>query len=137
LDKLLGATDLELTDVMENTTLLFSDISGFTKFSSTKEPEEVVAMLTEMFTEFDKMCIKLNVYKVYTIGDAYIVMGFTNANTRNPEQEAHNVVKMGMAMIDIIRSVRVKLGYKELEMRIGIHTVKFFYLYIYKNNREL
>ena len=132
MDKLLRATEFDLTDLMDDTTLLFSDISGFTKFSSSREPEEVVAMLTEMFTEFDKMCVKLGVYKVYTIGDAYIVMGFTNANDRNPEQEAHNVVKMGMAMIDIIRTVREKLGYKELEMRIGIHTVplSFFFLNI-------
>ena len=116
------ATDLDLTDVMENATLLFSDISGFTKFSASREPEEVVQMLTELFTEFDKMCVKLGVYKVYTIGDAYIVLGFTNANERRPEQEAHNVIKMGMAMIDIIQKKRNE-GYKELEMRIGIHTV--------------
>ncbi len=39
-------------------------------------------MLKLLFTEFDKMCVKHDVYKVYTIGDCYVVMGFTNANKR-------------------------------------------------------
>ena len=110
---------------MENATLLFSDIAGFTKFSASREPEEVIQMLTELFTEFDKTCVKLGVYKVYTIGDAYIVLGFTNANERDPEKEAHNVVKMGMAMIETIQKKRDE-GYKEIQMRIGIHTVILF-----------
>lgn len=49
-------------------TLLFADIAGFTKYSSSVEPGEVVKMLRYLFTEFDKMCIKHQVYKVYTIG---------------------------------------------------------------------
>jgi class 3 adenylate cyclase len=72
----------ELTDYFENVTLLYADIAGFTKFSSTRKPIEVVDMLKKLFTEFDKMCVKHDVYKVYTIGDCYVVMGFTNANKR-------------------------------------------------------
>lgn len=45
----------ELKDV----TLLYADIAGFTKYSSSVKPEEVVKMLRYMFTEFDKLCIKV------------------------------------------------------------------------------
>ena len=86
-------------------------------------------MLRELFTEFDKMCQKHEVYKVYTIGDCYVVMGFVNAMARNPRKEAINVVRMGLAMINIIREVRKKINFNELDMRIGIHTVIFnFYI---------
>jgi Adenylate cyclase, family 3 (some proteins contain HAMP domain) len=114
---------VDLTDVMEDATLLFADIAGFTKFSSSVEPEEVVKMLSELFTEFDQMCVKLKVYKVYTIGDAYVALGFLNAAERNPPVEANNIIKMGIGMIDIIKRVKKQLNHPGLNMRIGVHTV--------------
>jgi hypothetical protein len=83
-------------------------------------------MVRNLFTEFDKMCIKFKIYKVYTIGDCYVALGFNNANKRKPVQEAKNLVKMGLSMIDIIRNVRKIINFKGLDMRIGIHTVSFF-----------
>jgi len=108
-------------------TLLFADISGFTKYSSSVSAEQVVNMLRSLFTEFDKCCLKFKVYKVYTIGDCYVVMGFTNAYKRNPVEEANNVVRMGLSMIQIIRTVRELIDFPELDMRIGIHTVQIKY----------
>ena len=86
----------------------------------------MVNMLRSLFTEFDKCCLKYKVYKVYTIGDCYVVMGFTNAFKRNPIEEANNVVKMGLSMIQIIRTVRDVIKFPDLDMRIGIHTVNRF-----------
>lgn len=34
---------------------------------------------------FDRLCIKHNVFKLYTVGDCYVVLGFTNSNKRGPE----------------------------------------------------
>ena len=80
-------------------------------------------MVSNLFTEFDKMTVKLNVYKVYTIGDCYVVLGFLDASKRDPGLEASNLVKMGLSMIEIIRKVRKIINFDELDMRIGIHTV--------------
>lgn len=44
--------------------------------------------------EFDKACILNEVYKVYTIGDCYVVMGTLNAKQRKPAIEAKNVINM-------------------------------------------
>ena len=63
--------------------MLFADIKGFTEYSHSTNPEGVVNMLRNLFTDMDKMCLKFNVYKVYTIGDCYVVMGFTNSAKRN------------------------------------------------------
>lgn len=115
---------LELTDYFENVTILFADIAGFTKYSSSVKPEDVVNMLRNLFTEFDKQCLKHKVYKVYTIGDCYVVLGFLNANYRNPLEEAKNVVRMGLSMIEIIRTVRQIVNFPDLDMRIGVHTVR-------------
>lgn len=119
---------LNLTNEFENVTILFADIVGFTKFSSSVPATEVVHMLQELFTEFDKLCIENYVYKLYTIGDCYVVLGMIDADERNIEQEALNVVKMGFGMLEKINEVKKKISFNALNMRIGIHTV---YLFIY------
>ncbi len=45
-----------------------------------ENPQEVVSMLRKLFENFDKLCIKYKVYKLYTIGDCYVVFSFTNAS---------------------------------------------------------
>ena len=118
---------LELTDYIDDVTLLFADIAGFTKYSASVKPNQVVEMLKELFTEFDKHCIKNNVFKVYTIGDCYVVMGVLNSGDRNYGIEALNVLNMALDMLDIIRDVRRKINFPDLDMRIGIHTVNFIF----------
>jgi len=57
-------------------TIFFSDICGFTSFSSSRQPIEVFAMLERLFVVMDK-CVSYfpGLYKVETIGDAYLVVG--------------------------------------------------------------
>ena len=69
---------------LDDVTLLFADIAGFTKYSSSTDPIVVVNMLRKLFTEFDDHCLNQNVFKLYTIGDCYVCFGLTNKNDRNP-----------------------------------------------------
>ena len=88
-------------------------------------PIEVVNMLRELFTAFDKLALEFGVFKLYTIGDCYVVIGLVNAQNRDIIDEAKNVLLMGFAMIDTIKEINTKdPKYSELNMRIGIHTVK-------------
>ena len=83
-------------------------------------------MVSELFTEFDKECNRLDLYKVYTIGDCYVVMGFLDKNNRKPpEFECMDVVELSITMIEIIAKVRKTVNFDGLHMRIGIHTVFF------------
>ena len=117
--------DIPVADVLENVTLLFADIVRYTDFGNKHEPVEVVSMLMELFKNFDHSTKSCHVYKVHTIGDCYVVMGFNgkvSMNERNYYEEAKNVCKMGEEMITIIRDVRKKVNFELLDMRIGIHT---------------
>jgi phospholipid-translocating ATPase len=117
--------DIPVADVLENVTLLFADIVGYTNFGDRNEPVMVVKMLMELFKNFDNATKACHVYKVHTIGDCYVVMGFNgkvSMNERNYYEEAKNVCKMGEEMINIIREVRKKVNFEMLDMRIGIHT---------------
>ena len=109
-----------ITERLGEITLLFADIVGFTAWSAGKTPRDVVQMLSNMFTEFDKRCVELGVYKVHTIGDCYVVMGYLSGK-RDPSTECRNVVRMAFSMIKIIEEENEKYG-MSLGMRIGVHT---------------
>lgn len=49
-----------------------SDLCGFTQLASTRAPEEVVQFISELFGLFDDLTDKREIYKVETVGDAYI-----------------------------------------------------------------
>ncbi|MBK8156698.1 MAG: hypothetical protein IPK55_12220 [Streptococcus sp.] len=55
-------------------------------------------MLSELFSKFDNLCLKHNVYKVHTIGDCYVILGYTGKvsnEKRDIYQEAVNVIEVG------------------------------------------
>jgi class 3 adenylate cyclase len=112
--------DKTATDSFRDVPLLYADIVGFTAWSSDKSPKEVVGMLSELFTRFDKKCLDHHVYKVHTIGDCYVVMGLMAQDERDPAVECYNVVCMARSMIQVIKDINLENG-SELNMRIGIH----------------
>ncbi|KAH0482664.1 MAG: hypothetical protein KVP17_004583 [Porospora cf. gigantea B] len=65
---------LKLAYVHTETTFLFSDIVGFTGWAKSVDAEKVVDMLQVLYTRFDNDTTKLGIYKVCTIGDAYVAV---------------------------------------------------------------
>ena len=108
-------------DKLLQVTLLYADIVGFTAWSSRKSPEEVVKMLNELFTRFDKMCVVHSVYKVHTIGDCYVAMGNAGSLNRDIGQECVNVLQFASKMIEVIQDVNNEYN-MGINMRIGVHT---------------
>jgi class 3 adenylate cyclase len=112
------------TDRYVDITMLFADIVGFTNWSSKKTPMEVVSMLNKLFKTFDHLCVKNSVYKVHTIGDCYVILGFTNKGVdlkRDPAQESTNMINMALNMIRAIKKIN-RNNNLDLNMRIGLHT---------------
>lgn len=48
-------------------------------------------MLSKLFTKFDESCIENSVYKVHTIGDCYVAMGYGKIQRRNLSVECKNI----------------------------------------------
>ena len=90
-----------------------------------------MSLLSRLFSKFDELCATKKVYKVHTIGDCYVIMGYTGkvAKERRTEQvqvdEAYRVVQTGLEMLKIINEERERFenpALRNLSMRIGIHT---------------
>jgi phospholipid-translocating ATPase len=79
-----------------------------------------VKLLSDLFTKFDQLCVSNKVYKVHTIGDCYVILGYTGyipLNERTQEikaQEAYRVVQTAFDMIEIINEVRSNSTNKDL-----------------------
>ncbi|CAG9334460.1 unnamed protein product [Blepharisma stoltei] len=110
-----------ITDSLSDVTILYADIVGYTLWSASKSPEQIVGMLHEFFTRFDRICVEHHVYKVHTIGDCYVAIGFTEDNNRNPAVECLNIMKFAEAMLRVIEDINSEY-FTHLCMRIGIHS---------------
>ena len=73
----------QIADVYTSTTVMFGDIAGFTKWSSTRQPSEVFVLLETLYAEFDKIAKRMDVFKVEVIGDCY--MAVTGLPTPQPD----------------------------------------------------
>jgi class 3 adenylate cyclase len=67
-----GSRNEPIADLFPNTTILFADISGFTAWSSEREPSQVFILLETLYRAMDKAAKRLGVFKVETVGDCYV-----------------------------------------------------------------
>ena len=54
--------------------VLFADIVGFTEFSAQQDPKTLIQILNELFSNFDSLVDSLELEKIKTIGDCYMVV---------------------------------------------------------------
>ena len=110
--------DKEVSDKYQNTTILFSDLVGFTKMSSEKTPEELVFLLNDLFKRFDIRALSLGLEKIKTIGDAYMVVG---GLPTVDDTHAIRVTKMALGMYEDLAEFNAQHGVR-FDMRIGINS---------------
>ncbi len=106
-------------EAFDNVTIFFSDIVGFTRISAVANPLEIVDMLNSMYTMFDDLAQRYDVYKVATIGDAYMVA--SGVPIRNGHNHAREICALSLALLNAIEDFPIAhLPGEHLSMRIGI-----------------
>ena len=107
-----------IADGHSDVTVLFADIVDFTPLSERLDPEQVVALLDEIFTAFDSLADEQGLEKIKTIGDAYMVAG--GLPVPRPDH-VQAVAEMALGMLEEVARCAERF-HAPLSVRIGIDT---------------
>jgi PAS domain S-box-containing protein len=116
-EQLKQSTDA-IAEHFDAVSILFSDIVGFTPLSARLSPIDLVKLLNDMFSKFDKLAEKYQLEKIKTIGDAYMVAAGLPLKREN---HAQAIAEMALDMQESIQHFSSNNG-EEFQIRIGIHS---------------
>ncbi|WP_204105307.1 MULTISPECIES: adenylate/guanylate cyclase domain-containing protein [Spirulina sp. CCY15215] len=113
-----------IAEQYDSVSILFADIVGFTPLSAQMSAIELVELLNQIFSEFDRLADQYDLEKIKTIGDAYMVVG--GLPERKPdhlEAIADMALAMQAAMPQFHTNKLTQIqGEQTLQIRIGIST---------------
>ncbi|XP_023670189.1 guanylyl cyclase C [Paramormyrops kingsleyae] len=108
-------------ELFKEVTIYFSDIVGFTTLCQYSTPMEVVDMLNDIYKNFDSILDNHDVYKVETIGDAYMVA--SGLPQRNGNRHAVDICRMALDILAFMGTFQLRhLPGLPVWIRIGVHS---------------
>ncbi len=107
-----------ISDTHPSVTILFADIVSFTQMSSKKSADDLVKLLNELFSKFDKRSAELGVEKIKTIGDCYMAVGGLPISRKD---HAQATVDLALGMIEDLKDFNKK-NKVDFQMRFGLNT---------------
>jgi adenylate cyclase len=108
-----------IADSLGDVSIVFADLAGFTSLSRRLSPPDLIRLLDDMFSRFDRAAALHNIDKINTIGDAYLAVGGISGKTEC-DDHAQNAALFALAIQDVVRKLVNETGYP-VNLRIGLH----------------
>lgn len=102
----------------ESTSIMFADIVNFTQLTTILEPRQLVTLLHELFSRFDRLAEQHGVEKIKTIGDAY--MAAAGCPIRIDDHQTR-IAFFSLELLKLLNSFN-KQFQTNFNIRIGIHS---------------
>lgn len=116
--KRLKQNETTIADGLADVTVMFADIVNFTRLTEEMAPEEMVALLNKVFSNFDFLLEKYGLEKIKTIGDAYMAAG---GLTRDHSDYVRAMADMALEMRSLV-SEHPALKRHNMSIHVGIAT---------------
>lgn len=100
-------------------TFFFSDIVNFTAICRQISPWQVIEMLNQLYSVCDFLATKMGIFKIETIGDAYVCC---SGLPEKDENHAFNVGNFAIAVRHCCRHVLSPVDGVPIKLRIGINS---------------
>ena len=107
----------------ETVTIFFSDIVGFTRIASTVDPMKISNLLDRLYHSFDSLARKHGVFKIETIGDAY--MCASNLEGDQSSDHAKRIAEFAFDAVEAASSTLIDQddpSKGSVEIRVGFHS---------------
>jgi class 3 adenylate cyclase len=117
-----GETDI--SDMLGEVSIVFADLAGFTSLSRRLSPPDLIRLLDEIFSRFDRVAARYAMSKIYTIGDAYMAVGGMNRDEAGKDH-AENAAHFALAIQAEIQKMIGETGYP-IALRVGLHIGQVF-----------
>ncbi|MDP3547983.1 MAG: adenylate/guanylate cyclase domain-containing protein, partial [Phreatobacter sp.] len=116
-ERLKGDPERPIADRLDDVTIMFADLVGFSEAAHDQPPEDVVAWLDGLVRAWDEACEAEGIEKIKTIGDSYM------AASGIGEKRGDAALRMGRFALAMIARLEVHppLGGRRLALRVGIH----------------
>ena len=127
-----------LAEEHRGVTVLFTDVINFTTMTSKCAPSDIMLMLNQLFTMFDAKSEEHHIYKVETIGDAYMCasgldlksererllslsISIDSDDLSDPEFHAKRMLSFARDILQGVEEFTTPTG-EPLRIRVGMHT---------------
>ena len=105
-----------IAETYRETTVVFTDVAGFTPWAQRTDPARIVALLDDLFTRFDATAAECGVEKIKTVGDAYMAVAGAPI-----ERADHAEVALAFARSMLAATADWRTANRlDLEVRIGM-----------------
>lgn len=112
----LKAGEQTIADRLDEVTILFADLVGFTPMARDRPAEEIVDLLDEVVAQFDRLVERHQMEKIRTAGDGYMAVAGA------PDPSANHPTRAADLALDMLETIRGHTDFSgnSLELRIGI-----------------
>ncbi|WP_434684708.1 adenylate/guanylate cyclase domain-containing protein [Pseudanabaena minima] len=116
--KRLKQGEKNIAESASNVTVLFSDLTGFSKLSDSLTAYEIVSILNDLVTSFDETADRYGMEKIKTIGDSYMAVCGLSVPYLDHDKRA---IDFALEMQAIVRRFSQERGF-QLNISLGINS---------------